>query len=44
MDQHIAGFLNYYALDVNGAAVVEFKNWMLSLGGFPPILIFVYHI
>ena len=28
-------YLNYYVLD---------ENWMLSLGGIPSILIFVYHV
>ena len=30
--------MSFYAFAVNDAAVVEGKNWMLSLGGFPPLL------
>ena len=32
MDQHAAGYLNCYALDVDDAAVVDCKNCMQSLG------------
>ena len=30
--------MSFYAFAVNDAAVVECKNWMLSLGRFPPLL------